>query len=115
MSLFDKERIIKLKRVSYDSLDNFKFVSDEKKGFVITMIINKTEPTVNISVFTDIVNAGSVKNVCDSIFWFNGFAKGEIIMYDQRMNSIIRHISRHMTMKVCSSGINYWSLKKYLM
>ena len=50
------------------------------------MIINKTEPTVNISVFTDIVNAGSVKNVCDSIFWFNGFAKGEIIMYDQRMN-----------------------------
>ena len=86
MSLFDKERIIKLKRVSYDSLDNFKFVSDEKKGFVITMIINKTEPTVNISVFTDIVNAGSVKNVCDSIFWFNGFAKGEIIMYDQRMN-----------------------------
>lgn len=41
---------------------------------------------MKINVATDFSNAGSVQNVCNSIFWFNSFANGKVKIFNELVN-----------------------------
>ena len=81
-----KENLVILKRVPFDSLNQLKFVSKEDTGFVISVFVSVESPTMKISVMTDFSNAGSVQNVCNSIFWFNAFAQGKLKIFGELVN-----------------------------
>lgn len=81
-----KKDLVILKRVPFDSLNQLKFVSKEDTGFVISVFVSIESPTMKISVATDFSNAGSVKNVCNSIFWFNAFAQGKFKIFGKLVN-----------------------------
>lgn len=81
-----KEDLVILKRVPFDSLNQLKFVSKEKTGFVISVLVSVESPTMKISVATDFSNAGNVQNVCNSIFWFNAFAQGKFKLFGELIN-----------------------------
>ena len=81
-----KKDLVILKRVPFDSLKQLKFVSKEKTGFVISVLVSVESPTMEITVTTDFSNAGSVNNVCNSIFWFNSFAQGKVKIFDDLVN-----------------------------
>ena len=81
-----KENLVILKRVPFDSLNQLKFVSKEDTGFVISVFVSVESPIMKISVTTDFSNAGSVQNVCNSIFWFNAFAQGKLKIFGELVN-----------------------------
>ena len=86
ISADDKEDLVILKRVPFDSLKQLKFVSKEKTGFVISVLGSVESQTMKITVTTDFSNAGSVNNVCNSIFWFNSFAQGKVKIFGELVN-----------------------------
>ena len=86
MSVDEKKELVILKRVPFDSLKQLKFVSEENRGFVISVFVSVESPTMKINVATDFSNAGSVQNVCNSIFWFNSFANGKVKIFNELVN-----------------------------
>lgn len=86
MSVDEKKELVILKRVPFDSLKQLKFVSKESRGVVISVLVSVESPTMKINVATDFSNAGSVQNVCNSIFWFNSFAKGKVRIFNELVN-----------------------------
>lgn len=86
MSVDEKKELVILKRVPFDSLKQLKFVSEENRGIVISVLVSVESPTMKINVATDFSNAGSVQNVCNSIFWFNSFANGKVKIFNELVN-----------------------------
>ena len=86
ISAEDKEDLVILKRVPCDSIKQLKFVSKEDTGFVISVLVSVESPTMKVTVTTDFSNAGSVDNVCNSIFWFNSFAQGKVKIFGELVN-----------------------------
>lgn len=86
MSVDEKKELVILKRVPFDSLKQLKFVSKENRGFVISVLASAESPTMKINIATDFSNAGSVQNVCNSIFWFNSFVNGKVKIFNKLVN-----------------------------
>ena len=77
---------ITLTRVPFNSVDYLKFVSKEENGFVISVLVKLDEPKMTVNVAADISNAGSVENVCRSIYLFNQFVAGKAKVFNEYVN-----------------------------
>lgn len=86
MTVDEKSEYVTMNRVPYNSLSYWKFVSEEKNGLVVSIIVKIDEPTMRVSITTDFSNAGSVSNVCRSIYLFNKFANGEVKFFNEYVN-----------------------------
>lgn len=86
LTVEEKTEYITLIRVPYNSVDYLKFVSNENNGFVISVLVKLDEPKMTINVATDFSNAGSVENVCRSIYIFNQFAAGKVKVFNEYVN-----------------------------
>lgn len=86
LTVDEKVEYITLNRVPYNSIDYLKFVSKEESGFVISILVKLDEPKMTINVTTDFSNAGTVANVCKSMYLFNRFAEGNVKIFNEYVN-----------------------------
>lgn len=95
--VFDKEfnikfecsssaKIIKMKRVVYDSVEEIKFESAELGALYISLVgPRKVGNAINVKVNINIKDARSIQDVYDAMLFYNDIAQGRVSLYGARL------------------------------